>query len=56
MTEQDMQEVEDAFATAIERCKKAGCKFIFSYILNDLRLIDFTTQSISLKFMQRMDT
>jgi 2,4-dienoyl-CoA reductase-like NADH-dependent reductase (Old Yellow Enzyme family) len=29
MTEKDIQEVEDAFAAAIERCKKAGCKIIF---------------------------
>jgi len=28
MTEKDMQEVEDAFAAAIERCKKAGFDFI----------------------------
>jgi hypothetical protein len=49
-----MQEVEDAFVTAIERCKKAGCKFIFSYVY--LCLINFTAQSISLKYMQRTDT
>lgn len=33
MTENDMQNVEDAFVAALERCKRAGCMSNFGCIL-----------------------